>query len=73
MTPEQAETGRIGVELMTAWSAGDEDHGLYRERLQVLLGESRRAGAWPLDPDACHTLSGPLCAAGQRLLKATVL
>jgi len=35
MTPEQAETGRIGVELMAAWSA--DDHDVFRSCLRAFV------------------------------------
>jgi hypothetical protein len=36
MTPDQAASGRIGVELMTAWAAGDDSNELFAARLGAL-------------------------------------
>jgi hypothetical protein len=44
MTPEQMENGRIGVELMTAWSAGDKSNDFYTQRVQLLVDENWQHG-----------------------------
>jgi hypothetical protein len=40
MTPEQMENGRIGVELMTAWSACDKSADFFSGRLSLLVKDN---------------------------------
>lgn len=39
MTPEQIENGRIGIELMTAWSNCDKSLDFFSQRLALLVDE----------------------------------
>jgi len=40
MTPEERDLGRIGVELMTAWLAGDGSNELFGARLDAVLKDT---------------------------------